>query len=101
MGKIIDDTSVILSVLSAVRGYPGMINSEERLGFDKDLTRTLFDKIVDDENYSPTDSDKKVILKSFEVFLETIDDHDCVSLTDRSKEEVVKLHHKLADEYNA
>ncbi len=101
-GLLATEAWIVRSVLHNCWGYPMKKDNSLLLGFDAGLCDKLRDKLFTNEigGYSPSPSDKYIILKSFQVFLSEIDDYETVPLTDHTKPEVQTLYEKLKGLYH-
>ena len=92
-----EELQIVESVLHNCHGYPMSKDSSLLLGFDSNLCSNLFRKILNlgkEDEYIATEEEKKIILKSFEVFISEVG-IDIIPTTSHTESEVEALHEKL------
>lgn len=89
------EEDLILSVLQNVSGYPNINWKDERFGFERKETGKLFDTLIHSGKFDFGGHDKKIVLASFVIFLESLEDHEIVALTDEVRLGVERLYKKL------
>lgn len=85
---------MVLSALHNASGYP-MGDVESELGYGVAIMTNIFNTILSNSNYEPTENEWGVIKDAFRLCLKYIDEWEFPAVFDYSKVEVVEFYNKL------